>query len=536
MSTADWVVVVVFLGFVITDGLLKARRNRTAEDYLLASRGVPWWAMGLSVMATQASAITFVGTTGKGYTSGTGFVQFYYFLPVAMLILCATAVPFFHRARVYTAYEYLERRFGSGTRRATSATFLVLRCLSLGIILAAPALVLAAFTGYAYELMVLAMGVVAVTYTSFGGLKAVISTDVKQMGVMMVSLIILFVLIVGALPDDVGFLGAIKLADAAGKVELANTSFDPAEKYTIWSALLGGSIIFLAYFGTDQSQVQRYLAGRSLRDKRGALILNAIAKVPVQFAILMLGVLIWAWSLYDPMPLVMGTQQSPATVAAEGVHRSQSLDAGRRGKAWLASDADADRAAFVASSQAVDATRLAGSPEGAANQVVPWIMKNRLPSWGITGLLLAGILAAALSTIDSELNSLATVATVDGLRLDPQDPHQTRRIVWWTRSFTVVFGVLSAGFALTLSNAGALIEVVNEVGSWFYGSLLGVFLLAWCDRGAHGRAAVTGLLAGMAAVVLANQVLELAWLWRNTVGTGTTVIVGAVASRLIPAR
>ena len=536
MSIADWVVVAVFLGFVIGDGVLKARKNQTAADYLLASRGVPWWAMGLSVMATQASAITFVGTTGKGFTSGTGFVQFYYFLPVAMIILCVTAVPFFHRTRVFTAYEYLEQRFGRGTRTAAAGTFLVLRCLSLGIILSVSALVLAEFTGQPYGVMVTVTGLVAVLYTSLGGLKAVIATDVKQMAVLVAALIVLVVLVSQALPDDVGVVGAVKLADAAGRMEFANTSFDPTEKYTIWSALLGGSIIFLAYFGTDQSQVQRYLAGRSLKDKRGALILNAVAKVPFQLAILMLGVLIWVWSLYDPMPLVMHSQRQAAPETAEDLNHGQSLLAGRRGQRWLQSGTDVDRAAFVTSIGEVDATRRKHAIKGAPNHIVPWIMKHRLPSWGITGLLLAGILAAALSSIDSELNSLATVATIDGLRLDPHDPDQAQRIVKWTRGFTAAFGVAAASFAYTLEDADAFIEVVNMVGSWFYGSLLGVFLLAWFDRRANGHGAVTGLLLGIAAVFVAEKAFELAWLWRNTVGTGATVIAGFCVSRVFPDR
>lgn len=555
MSIADWVVVAVFLGFVIADGLLKARRNRTAEDYLLASRGVPWWAMGLSVMATQASAITFVGTTGKGFTSGTGFVQFYYFLPVAMIILCVTAVPFFHHARVFTAYEYLERRFGRGTRTAASGTFLVLRCLSLGAILSAPAFVLAEFTDESYASMVAVVAVVAVAYTSLGGLKAVIATDVKQMIVMLVALILLFILVGQSLPEDVGIVGAYKLADAAQRVELANWSFDPSEKYTIWSALLGGSIIFLAYFGTDQSQVQRYLAGKSLKDKRGALLLNAVAKVPFQLAILLLGVLIWVWSLYDPMPLVLNSKTAEF-VGSDAQHAELQEGAawaawlaGRAGQRWLRTGQDVDREAFVGNVENLEADRSAASElrkglfraadrkePSAANYVVPWVMKHRLPAWGITGLLLAGILAAALSSVDSELNSLATVATIDGMRLDPDDPAQAKRIVVWTRCFTLAFGGLAAGFAFTLEGADALIEVVNDVGSWFYGSLLGVFLLAWLDRGAHGRGAVAGLLCGMSSVYVVSLLTDAAWLWRNTVGTVVTVIIGVVVSRLFPAR
>ncbi len=534
MSVADWVVVGVFLVVIVADGIRRARRNRTAEDYLLASRDVPWWAMGLSVMATQASAVTFVSTTGKGFTSGTGFVQFYYFLPLAMLVLCVTAVPYFHRARVYTAYQFLELRLGRGARVATSSTFLVLRCLSLGGILAAPAIVLSEFTGQPHGAMVLVTGAVAVAYTTFGGLKAVIATDVKQMAIMVVALVILAVLVVEALPSDISVGDAVSLADAADRIELANTSFDPKERYTIWSALLGGSIIFLAYFGTDQSQVQRYLAGRSLGHKRGALLLNAAAKVPFQLAILLLGVLIWVWSLYEPTPLDM-SRRVDSDPGAEAQHRQLCLDAGVAGRAWLNDRTEPNRSRFQATVERLQSARTERNDEQ-ANRVVPWVMRHRLPGWGITGLLLAGILAAALSSIDSELNALATVAVIDGMKLDPEDSQQTQKIVRFTRLFTLAFGGLATAFALSLEDAGAIIEVVNMIGSWFYGSLLGVFLLAWLDRGASGRGVVAGLVLGIASVFLVSQVLEVAWLWRNTVGTGVTVVAGFSLSRLFPPR
>ena len=555
LSTYDWVVIAAFLAFVIGDGLRKARGNRTAEDYLLASRGVPWWAMGLSIMATQASAVTFVGTTGQGYYSGTGFVQFYYFLPLAMLVLCVTAVPFFHRERVFTAYEYLERRFDRKTRACTSMTFLVLRCLSLGGILSAPAFVLAEFSGQSFLSMVLVMGGVAIAYTSLGGLKAVISTDVKQMGVMVVALGVLFFIVVDELPDDVGLAGAVRLADAAGRIELANWSFDPTERYTIWSALLGGLVIFLAYFGTDQSQVQRYLAGRSLRDKRGALLLNAVAKVPFQLGILLLGVLFFVWSLFMPVPMVFhsetaaranGEIEGHAAITAQ--FETAQRRAGASGQTWLASGDESDRDAFVADVRRVTSLRgegksLRGAAElsepSAKNYVVPWFMKHRLPRWGLVGLLLAGILAAALSSIDSELNALATVGAIDILRLKPGV--DDARIIRATRVLTLLFGALAVGFATTLEGVGALIEYVNMIGSWFYGSLLGVFLLAWWDRRAHGTGVVVGLVVGIGAAVASEQVAEsgfgvaLPWLFKNTVGVVATCGVGFILSRVLPA-
>jgi Na+/proline symporter len=548
MHTLDWTVVLVFITFVIWDGTRRRARGN-AEEFLLAGRGVPWWAMGLSVMATQASAITMVGTTGMGFSSGTGFVQFYYFLPLAMLILALTAVPFFHRAKVFTAYEFLERRFGRGTRTATSLTFLIMRCLSLGGILSASALVLSAILQQPYYAMVLGMGAVAVTYTAVGGLRAVISTDVKQMGVMVCALVALFVVVVTHLPSEVGLVGGLRLADAAGRIELFNWSFDPKDKYTVWSALLGGTLLFLAYFGADQSQVQRYLAGRSLKDKRQALLLNAAVKVPFQLGILLLGVLLFVWTLFDPAPLVLHTQTAEAAgerlpdyARRNQLFEDASRAAGEAGRRWLATEAPADRRLFEQAIVDVDARRrdvgsaleeakLGRSPD---NDVIPWFMKHRLPPWGLAGLLFAGILAAALSSIDSELNSLSTVGVLDILRIDPEDPAEGPRIIRWTRTFTVLFGVLAAAFAFTLEGAPALVEVVNAVGSWFYGSLLGVFLLAWLDKRARGAGAVAGLVVGILTVVVLDQATDAAWLWRNTVGTGTTVVVGFLVSRVLP--
>lgn len=550
MSALDWSLFGAFIGFVIWDGARRGRQARTAEDYLLAGRAMPWWAMGLSVMATQASAITMVGTTGKGFEDGTRFVQFYYALPLAMVLLCVTAVPLFHRLRVFTAYEYLEQRFDRRTRTLCGLTFLVLRCLSLGVILAAASVVLSVLFEVSLVATVIPMGLIAVAYTALGGLQAVIATDVKQMVVMVAGLIAIVVCAFRALPDAIGVAEAWQLADVAGRLEFLDVTFDPEEPFNLWSSLLGATFLFLAYFGTDQSQVQRYLAGKSLRDKRQALMLNAVLKVPFQLLVLFVGVLLFLWSLYDPTPVVFErTEGSRADAnvaghrAADERYRGELASAGAAGLDLVqAPDAHAREQArdrFEAHLKSAARTRhdaatlrkdaFGEEARSDANHVMPWFLFHRLPA-GIAGLILAAMFAAALSSVDSELNSLATVTVIDVLRMNPDDPAQRATIVRASRLMTVLAGVLASCFALYVAGRGALIVVVNEVGSLFYGALLGVFVLALFDKKAHGRGAVFGLLSGITTVAVLSD--RLAFLWQNTLGTVTAVVVGSLVSRV----
>jgi Na+/proline symporter len=536
MHVFDWILFTGFLAWVVVDGARRGRGARTSEDYFLAGRSVPWWAMGLSIMATQASAITMVGTTGQGWADGMRFVQFYFALPVAMLLLGRWAVPAYRRARVTTAYEYLERRFDRKTRVLAAFLFLVLRGLSVGFVIYAPSLVLSAVFGLPLSVTVLVTGGIAIAYTTVGGLGAVIATDVKQMTVMALGILVAFVTLLVRVSGDVGLDGAWRVADAAGRLTVADPSFDPREKYTLWSSLLGGLFLFLSYFGTDQSQVQRLLAGRSERDMRGALLLNALAKIPFQFVVLATGVLLFVFTVcgerpvtYDPTapgPGEGGAAYTEAVAAYEGAEAG--TRAAARSLAAGEGEADTFRERLAASGELREAARAAREGRGDTNFVFLDFILHQLPR-GLAGLLLAAIFAAALSSIDSEINAMTTVVMVDGVELVRRKPLAGRALLVASRLATVAVGAFATAFALYAGEMGSLIEAVNRVGSYVYGSLLGVFLLAWLVPRANGTGAFVGALAGTAVVLVAART-DLAFLFLNTVGTVTVVLVGILVS------
>ncbi|HMS17272.1 MAG TPA: hypothetical protein PKA37_10565 [Planctomycetota bacterium] len=554
MSVINWGIVLAFLLWMLRDGVRARAQAGTPEGYLLAGRQANFWVMGLSIMATQASAVTLLSTTGVGFVDGLAFGQFYLFLPLAMLILAFTAVPYFRKRHVYTAYEALEARFGRRVRTLTASTFLILRTISLGGILAAPALAFHGMTGYPYEAIVFITALVAVVYTRMGGLAVVFSTDVKQMGVMLLGLTALFFLVVLKLPEGLGWSGSLAVAEATGKLRMINTEFDPRERYTLWSALFGGTVVFLAYFGTDQSQVQRYLAGKSLGHQRGALYLNALAKVPFQYGILLLGVLMSIQVLADPLPLDLTHRMSSTAEQREVIDHWNSIYLREQNEVlaiaqrYASERSQEDRASLLQSIVSQTATRQAGeralaeaglSVKPVKNLLMPYYLRHRVPV-GMLGILLIAILAAALSSMDSELNSLSAVATLDILRKDPNDPDAAASVVACSRNFTILFGTIAALFALQFARMESLVEGINDLGSLFYGALLGVFLLLWFDRRAHGRGVLLGLVTGVAGVVLLRFAYDLfknetagpfPWLYQSTLGVTISVLVGALASR-----
>ncbi len=552
MSLLDWAVFFAFLAWVVIDGLRRSRKNHGAEDLFLAGRNASWWVMGLSIMATQASAITMLGTTGKGWEDGLRFVQFYYGLPIAMVILAFTVLPLYRRQNVFTVYEYLGKRFDQKTRLLSAAVFLVLRGLSVGIVIFAPSVILSAVLGLRTELTVVFMGVIAVVYTSFGGMRAVLSTDVKQMSVIIVGLIVALVVAIRALPVEVGLAGALRLAAATDRLVLADWRFAASDQYTMWSALLGGTLLFLSYFGCDQSQAQRYLSGRSLRDERGALLLNAIAKVPFQLVVLLVGTMLFALYTFEAPPASFvpaqaeGAGEPAATELVVEAERAWE-NAREAARTLLESPDEAAIATYSRAAEVSEAARekstemlrvLAQDSDRETNYVFPHFILNYLPT-GLIGLLIAAIFAAALSSIDSELNSMATVIVMD---LHPRgrrrelSPAEEKRL---SRIAMALVGAFATLFALSVGGFGSLIDAVNAVGSWFYGALLGVFILAVATRRVGGLGAVTGIASGILAVVIADQIArssggELPFLYRNTVGTAATVVVGWVASIIWP--
>ncbi|MEM7167182.1 MAG: hypothetical protein AAF581_17100 [Planctomycetota bacterium] len=548
MTTVDWLLFAGFLAYVVWDGTRQAKKNHGADDYFLAGRSMPWWAIGLSIMATQASAITMIGTTGKGWSDGLGFVQFYFALPIAMFILAFTLVPLYHRLRVSTAYEYLGVRFDAKTRIASAAVFVALRSLSLAIVIYAPSVLLTHLIGTDPQWTIIAMGGIALVYTTLGGLRAVIATDVKQMTVMCIGLVVAFVTIALRLPDDVGLAGAWELAGAAGRLEWIDLSWDPSRRYTLWSSLLGGTLLFLAYFGCDQSQAQRLLASRSVSSARRALLLNAVAKVPFQFLVLSCGVLLFGFYLFAPMPVSFVPNAKTAPPAATEqefqrlvtAHEHATSTARSLARDYLAAPevTRATRAeefrTSLAEAEEIRSTakELRDWPKN-SDHAFPYFILTYFPM-GLAGILLAAIFAAALSSIDSELNAVSTVLVLDVLQV-PKRYNDDARTLQVARRTTAVVGIAATAIALFLGGRDSVIDAVNLVGSYFYGSLLGVFVLAVAMPRANGTGAVAGLFSGVLAIALAHgwtwyNESELGFLYFNTISTTATIIVGATVS------
>ncbi len=548
MRPLDWLVMAGWLTFIVSYGLYRGRGSDNTNKYMLAGRSMPWYAMGLSIMATQASAITFISTTGQAYVDGMRFVQFYFGLPVAMVILSATAVPLFRRANVYTAYEYLERRFDARTRALTSAIFLIQRGLAAGFSLYAPAVVLSIVLGWSDHVTTILMGGLVVLYTTIGGIKAVTWADVQQMALILCSLIIALFMALHRMPPDVSFHDALNLAGAAGRLNAVNLQFNLNDRYNVWSGLIGGMFLALAYFGCDQSQVQRYLTGRSIAQSRLSLIMNAMAKIPMQFFILFIGAMVFVLFHFERPPLLFQPAEQRRIETMSGYASvKQTYDAAFATRETAARDyiaarrsANAQAAAstllrYRDAQQRFDAARssalkLAGE-ENDTNFIFLSFVTHYLPA-GLVGLIVAVIFSAAMSSTSGEINSLATVTVVDiyrrHIRKDATDRHYLRA----SRFSTVFWGAYAIGFASFGRNFGALIEAVNLVGSLFYGGLLGVFVLAFFFRRAGPRGAFYGILLGEAAIFSANFFTKISFLWYNVIGCVVVVASGLVISTL----
>ncbi|HLL71575.1 MAG TPA: sodium:solute symporter [Pyrinomonadaceae bacterium] len=555
MRLLDWAVVVAYLVYVIWDGIRMTKYSDRAEGYFLANRSLPWWAVGLSVMATQLSAITLVGTTGQAYSDGMRFIQFYYGLPLAMIILCITAVPFFYRAKVFTAYEYLEKRFDLKTRTLTSFFFLISRGLGVGVIIAAPSVILSIVLGWSEVVTVFAMGLSTTIYTMIGGVQAVTWTDVKQMIIIFFGLFVCLFIILSKFPPEVSLGDALHLAGATGRLTTVDTTFDLKQTYTLWSGLIGGLFLMLAYFGTDQSQVQRFLTARSVGEGRTSLLMSAFVKIPMQFLILLVGVLVFVFYQFQPPPMIFNRVEQ--TKVEQGARASEygALNA-EYGRAFAARQAAAveyvkreatddaaagaaSRETYLAANKEFEAARGRGvalvreasgnSKFTDVNYVFPTFVVQNMPA-GVVGLIIAAIFAAAMSSISAELNSLATATTIDFYRRHYKPEADDRHYVKVGRIATGVWGVFACFVALYATTLGSLIEVVNRFGSFFYGSLLGVFVLAVAVPRARSRGAFWGLLFGIASVWTASRFTDIAFLWFNVIGCLVVVVAGYLLS------
>jgi Na+/proline symporter len=558
----DWTIVVAYIAWLVWDGVKRTKLERTTESYFLANRSLPWWAVGLSVMATQLSAITLVGTTGQAYSDGMRFLQFYYGLPLAMVVLSLTLVPFFYRAKVYTAYEYLERRFDAKTRALTSLLFLLSRCLSCSAIVAAPAVVLSVILGWNVTVTTLTICVPAIVYTILGGVQAVTWTDVKVMGLTIFVLLAAVVVLVSGLPANVGTFDALHLAGSAGRLEAFDFRFTLTETYTFWSCLLGGLFLNLSYFGCDQSQVQRYLTARSVDEARTSLLMSAYWKIPLQALVLLVGVFTFLYYLFNPPPLLFnrvddarlrGGAQAQEYLALEREYQRAFQSRRHAAEEFATTRRAADdelrrqaAEAFGRQEAAVKALRtraleLVKRSTGETtytdvNYIFPTFITTAMPI-GLVGLWIVAIITAATDSIAAELNSLATATVIDFYKRHFRPAADEEHYLNVSKLATGLWGLLACWAAVYASTLGSLIEVVNRFGSFFYGSILGVFALALLGRGASGTGAFVGLLAGMGAVAaVAFGRPQVSFLWHNVIGAVTVFLVGLAISAVAPAR
>lgn len=578
MRIVDWIVFFGFLAYVVWDGMRRREQSKSLEGYFAGGRQIPWWAAGLSIMATQASAITVIGTTGQGHEKGMDFVQTYFGLPFAMVLLCIFIIPLYRSRAILTPYEYLEGRFGPLTRLLASLIFLFSRCLALGFVIYAPAVALSAMIGLQTWESVLVIGVLTTLYTTVGGVSAVIWTDVKQMTVILLGLLlVLFILLRDLLPQF-SFGQLLDLAGAAGKlnaleVEPAHDGLLPRtaaaaaagigtpsfweEKYNVWSGVIGGLFLHLSYFGCDHSQAQRLLTSPDLRQSRLSLLLSAFAKVPMQSLVLFLGVLMWLFYAVHGQPMLYKTahveRAAEAALAPQVAVLQQRFDAALQQRTQLMQQLAAlpdgprsDPALLQAYQDAVrgvaavrlDARKLVGGKLDAAgapkddddtNDIFCGFILAKLPPL-VLGLVIAAIFAAAMSSIDSVLNALSASSVVDIYRrwLRPHAPEADA--VRAGKLFTLLWGALATWLAISFGGGGSVIEKINEYGSYFYGSLLGIFALALLVPRAGARAGCVGLLCGMGSVLLVDCTLKIEFLWYNVIGCVGVLVAGALTA------
>src|SRR5688572_4502302 len=557
MHPVDWVIVVAVVTWIVYDGLKRTKDSTQIEGYFLASRSIPWWAAGLSVMATQLSAITMIGTTGQGYTDGMRFIQFYFGLPIAMIVLSVTLVPFFYRSGVYTAYEYLERRLDAKTRSFTSFLSLMSRGMAVGAAVSAPAVVLSLVLDWNLTATSLAITMPAVVYTMVGGVQAVTWTDVKVMALVVFGLFAIIAAAVLGLPDGVSAADGLAAAAATGRMRAFDFSFDLTNQYTFWSGMIAAVFLFCSYFGTDQSQVQRYLTARSEDEARHSLLMSAYWKIPLQVVVLVLGILVFAFYIFTPPPLLFSSvaeqrlRSGPAAAQyaeLESQHTT-ALAVRRQAALEVAAARDADDPARLSAAQEAmrqseagvqsvwtSARTLVRESGGDAaftdvNYIIPTFILTQLPI-GLVGLLIVAIIMAATDTIAGELNSLATATVIDFYRRwfkrEATDTHYLNV----SKAATGLWGLFACAVAVWAAELGSLIEVVNRFGSYFYGSILGVFILAIGFPRATATGAFVGLIAGMATVGAAATFTNVAFLWHNVTGAVAVVVVGMALSLL----
>lgn len=555
MQLIDWIILIGTLAFIVIYGVYKTRGSHSVKDYIGGGQDSKWWTIGLSVMATQASAITFLSTPGQAYHDGMGFVQFYFGLPIAMVIICMVFIPIYHKLKVYTAYEFLESRFDLKTRTLTALLFLIQRGLSAGITIFAPAIILSAVLGWNLTTLTILIGVLVIIYTVSGGTKAVNVTQKQQMAVIFGGMFAAFFLIIRYLPADISFSNAMDIAGASGKLEILDFSFDLDNRYTVWTGLIGGSFLALSYFGTDQSQVQRYLTGKSVREMQLGLIFNGILKIPMQFFILLVGVMVFVFYQFNLAPLNFNPAAQDAVLESEYAGdyqvlmlKNEEIQEQRKETSILFGNATSQDGITQYKSELLALNSLEEANREEAKVLISSVNEdietndkdyvfihfilNNLPR-GLIGLLLAVILSAAMSSTASELNALASTTTIDLYKRNVSEEKSDEHYVKMSKWFTLGWGILAILFASFASLFDNLIQLVNIIGSIFYGNVLGIFLLAFFIKHVNSNAVFIAAIITQALVILIYKLELLPYLWLNLVGCALVMLLAIILQRVI---
>jgi Na+/proline symporter len=543
MQVIDWIVLSLTLSFIVFYGVWKTRGSKNVEEYIKGGNDSKWWTIGLSVMATQASAITFLSTPGQAFHSGMGFVQFYFGLPIAMVIICLVFIPIYHRLKVYTAYEYLEGRFDKKTRTLTAILFLIQRGLAAGITIFAPAIILSAVLGWDLVMLNIIIGFLVIIYTVSGGTKAVSVTQKHQMAVIFAGMFIAFYLILQYLPDGITFTKALEIAGASDKMQVLDFSWDLNNRYTVWTGILGGTFLMLSYFGTDQSQVQRYLSGKSVRESQLGLIFNGLLKVPMQFFILLVGVMVFVFYQFNTSPLNFNPKANEAVVNSEYASEYKVLEGKHihienekkalifegltaENKKQLQELNEQDKSIKKQAKEVITKANTRVETNDKDYVFIHFILHN-LPK-GLIGLLLAVILSAAMSSTASELNALASTTTIDLYKRNVSKEHSEEHYVKMTKWFTFGWGILAISVACVANLFDNLIQLVNIIGSIFYGNVLGIFLLAFFFKFIKGNAVFIAAIITQILIIAVWKADWLPFLWLNALGCGLVILIASL--------
>ncbi len=557
MESLDWFVLLSTLTIIVVYGTLKTTGAKTAREYIQAGNNAKWWTIGLSVMATQASAITFLSTPGQAFNDGLGFVQFYFGIPIAVIIVCLIFIPIYHKLKVYTAYEFLESRFDLKTRSLTASLFLIQRSLSAGITIFAPAIILSSVLGWDLLTLNIIIGSLVIIYTVSGGTKAVNYTQKYQMGIIFLGLIIVLFTILNLLPENIDFKKAVEIASINSKMEVLNFSFDLENRYTIWSGLIGGTFLMLSYFGTDQSQVQRYLSGKSVKEMQLGMIFNGIFKIPMQFFILFIGVMVFVFYQFNSSPLNFNPQAEKIALESKYekpyIDLKYKLEENFNERNLIINDFIENKT--ISSKDKIDQLNIEEKNirdkakliiQKAAKEknikiesndkdyvFINFILEN-LPK-GLVGLLLAVILSAAMSSTSSEINALATTTSIDIVKRNFKNVND-QNIVYYTKLFTLFWGICSIGVACFAYLADNLIQLVNIIGSIFYGNVLGIFLIAFFLKNIRSNAVFTAAVITQIIILIAWWESWMPYLWLNVFGCVLVIALSSILQLLMKNR